>query len=408
MKPQPQPAAHSLARYYTITAINSVAMTIVVATLFFWTRSSFHYSNTENLWLGMCFGLTGIPGSRYGGRLVDRIGPDRLLTAVFACAALLLLTGWLPAWHYAPFVLALAYGLIINSTWPALESAVFHVASRLSTPQRLSVYNIAWSLANTVGLLLSSLLVGWLPAAVVWGPGLLHAATFALLLRRSSTIHNSPPKADPPLAEPVTFHTITPDRKRRFMHAAWMGNALTYVMIAVMLPLLPALSDRIGQSPSLTIIMACTYYLTRCMAFFVFGRWEHWHYHRGWTITALMLAPLAFAGIMLTTSLPVILLSLALFGISLGLTYSSSIYYSLDCGSAKGEQGGLHEAIIGIGNLLGPLVGLAGICWIGENHGAPIATLTLVAVGTVAAIGLLPRNTITPACVSQSRPAPCK
>jgi MFS family permease len=391
MTSQPQPAAHSLARYYSITAINSVAMTIVVATIFFWTRSAFHYSNTENLWLGMCFGLTGVPGSRYGGRLADRLGPDRLLFAVFASAAVLLITGWMAPWHYAPFILALLYGLVVNATWPALESAVFHVDSPLTTPQRLSAYNIAWSLSNTVGLLISSLLVGWLPASVLWGPGILHAATFALLLRfRPAPIHHSP-FTTPSFPPPAPSTSIAPDRKRSFMHAAWLGNALTYVMIAVLLPLLPSLSDRLGKSPSLTIIMACTFYLTRSMSFFLFGRWEHWHYHRGWNMAALVITPLAFAGIMLTTSLPFILLSLAVFGVSLGLTYSSSIYYSLDFGTEKGEQGGLHEAIIGIGNLAGPLIGLAGIAWIGDPHGAPLAALSIVTIGTFVAIGLLPR-----------------
>jgi MFS family permease len=163
-------------------------------------------------------------------------------------------------------------------------------------------------------------------------------------------------------------------------------------MIAVLLPLLPSLSDRIGKSPSLTIIMACTFYLTRSLSFFLFGHWEHWHYHRGWNMAALLVSPVAFAGIMLTTSLPLILISLAIFGVSLGLTYSSSIYYSLDFGTEKGTQGGLHEAIIGIGNLVGPLIGLAGISWIGDPHGAPLATLSLVTIGTAIAISLLPRT----------------
>lgn len=365
-------------------------MTIVIATIFFWTRSAFHYSNTENLWLGMCFGLTGVPGSRYGGCLADRLGPDRLLLAVFASAAVLLITGWMAPWHYAPFILALLYGLFVNATWPALESAVFHVDSPLTTPQRLSAYNIAWSLSNTVGLLISSLLVGWLPASVIWGPGLLHAATFALLLRRHPPMRPLSPATRHTTPSPST--ATPPERKRRFMHAAWLGNALTYVMIAVLLPLLPSLSDRIGKSPSLTIIMAGTYYLTRSLSFFLFGHWERWHYHRGWNMAALIISPVAFAGIMLTTSLPLILISLAIFGVSLGLTYSSSIYYSLDFGTEKGTQGGLHEAIIGIGNLVGPLIGLAGIAWIGDPHGAPLATLSLVAIGTGVAIHLLPRS----------------
>ncbi len=35
------------------------------------------------------------------------------------------------------------------------------------------------------------------------------------------------------------------------------------------------------------------------------------------------------------------------FGISVGLIYYSSLFYSMDVGETKGEHGGLHEAMIG-------------------------------------------------------------
>ncbi len=401
MNARPQPAAHSLARYYALTATNSVAITMIFATIFFWTRSAFHYSNTENLWLGVCFGLTGIPGSRYGGRLADRIGPDRLLLAVFSANALLLLTGWLAPWHYAPFILALIYGLLVNACWPALEVAIFEVNSRLSTAKRLSIYNITWSIANTFGLLASSLFVGWMPSVVVWGPGLLYAATTLLIPKPSPLTHSLSTSSIP-----IPSTTVAPEHKQRFMHAAWLGNALSYVMIAVLLPLLPALGDRLGQSPSLTVILAGAFYLTRALSFVLYGRWEGWHYHRGWNMMALAMAPLAFAGVMLTSSPPLILVSLAVFGASLGLVYSCSLFYSLDYNTAKGEYGGLHEAIIGIGNLGGPLVGLAGVRWIGDPHGAALATLAVVAVGTLIAISLLPPRSGIPSNAAPSTPTP--
>jgi MFS family permease len=278
------------------------------------------------------------------------------------------------------------YGLLVNACWPALEVAIFDVDSRLSTPKRLSIYNITWSVANTLGLLASSLFVGWMPAAVVWGPGLLYAASTLLLIPKPSTANHT--LAAP--SAPTPSVAVAPGHKRRFMHAAWLGNALAYVMIAVLLPLLPALGDRLGQSPSLTIVLAAAFYLTRALSFVLYGHWEGWHYHRGWNRLALAVAPLAFAGVMLTSSPALILVSLAVFGAALGLIYSCSLFYSLDYSAAKGEYGGLHEAIIGIGNLGGPLVGLAGVRWIGDPHGAPWATLAVVAIGTLVAISLLP------------------
>jgi hypothetical protein len=38
------------------------------------------------------------------------------------------------------------------------------------------------------------------------------------------------------------------------------------------------------------------------------------------------------------------------------LLYYSSLFYSMDMGPTKGEHGGIHEAVIGIGNSLGPAV----------------------------------------------------
>lgn len=388
----PPPASHSMTRYFALTVMNSICMTIVVATIFFWTRAVFHYTDRENLWLSMAFGLAIVPGARYGGRLSDRIGPDRLLVWSFAVDALLLLTGWLPAWHYTPFVVALLYGCVVSTCWPALESAIFHAPSRLSKPQRLSIYNVTWATANTIGLLTSSVLVGWDPASVLWAPGLLHAISLLILIRAAAPARPAavPETGDAPSVAMSSTAATPPSVKRRFMHTAWLGNALTYVMISVLLPLLPALAERIGRSPGVVIVMTCTFYLTRSLAFLLFGRWEDWHYHRGWSLAALLAAPLAFAGIMLTGSLGVILGSLALFGVALGLIYSSSIFYSLDYGEGKAEQGGLHEAAIGMGNLLGPLVGVMGATWLGGPHGATLATLAVVLLGTLAAAWLLP------------------
>ncbi len=386
----PPPAAHSLFRYFALTVMNSICMTIIVATMFFWTRSVFHYTDRENLWLSMAVGLAIVPGARYGGRLADRIGPDRLLAWAFAIDALLLLTGWLPAWRYTPFAVALLYACVVSTCWPALESAIFHAPSRFSKPQRLSIYNVTWSSANTLGLLTSSLLVAWNPASVIWVPGILHAVSLLFLIRTGSRPAPVPAAGVILASAAAATGGIQPSIKRRFMHTAWLGNALTYVMISVLLPLLPALAEKVGRSPSTVIVMTCIFYLTRSLAFVLFGRWEAWHYHRGWNFAALLTAPLAFAGIMLTPSLGLILASMALFGLALGLTYSSSIFYSLDYGEGKGEHGGLHEAVIGMGNLAGPLVGVLGSVWWNSPNGAPAATLALVILGTLIASWLLP------------------
>ena len=50
---------------------------------------------------------------------------------------------------------------------------------------------------------------------------------------------------------------------------------------------------------------------------------------------------------------------------------SASLFYSMDIGVNKGENGGSHEAILGGGLFLGPLVGVFGARWLPALAGMP-------------------------------------
>jgi hypothetical protein len=63
---------------------------------------------------------------------------------------------------------------------------------------------------------------------------------------------------------------------------------------------------------------------------------------------------------LLGDSLGLVMLGLTLFGVGMGLTYFCAIYYSLAVGHAAVEAGGDFEALIGVGYILGPLVGICG------------------------------------------------
>jgi MFS family permease len=47
------------------------------------------------------------------------------------------------------------------------------------------------------------------------------------------------------------------------------------------------------------------------------------------------------------------------FGLSIGLIYYSSLYYSMNVTENHGSNAGLHEAMIGVGLFVGPAVGCA-------------------------------------------------
>ena len=66
---------------------------------------------------------------------------------------------------------------------------------------------------------------------------------------------------------------------------------------------------------------------------------------------------LSFAAVLLVPNLAVIVIAQLVFGLAVGLIYYSSLFYSMDVGDTKGEHGGFHEALIGVGLFAGPAVG---------------------------------------------------
>ena len=62
----------------------------------------------------------------------------------------------------------------------------------------------------------------------------------------------------------------------------------------------------------------------------------------------------SFGAAVLAPSVGVLVLAQLVFGGSVGLIYYSSLFYSMDSSETKGEHGGIHEAVIGLGNCAGP------------------------------------------------------
>jgi MFS family permease len=64
-----------------------------------------------------------------------------------------------------------------------------------------------------------------------------------------------------------------------------------------------------------------------------------------------------FAALLMINNLAVVVIAQLAFGVAVGLIYYSSLFYAMDVGETKGEHGGVHEALIGVGLCCGPAVG---------------------------------------------------
>lgn len=180
----------------------------------------------------------------------------------------------------------------------------------------------------------------------------------------------------------------TPDAKARYLRAAWVSNGLNYFFFGAFTALAPTLGARLGLGPRLAIWLVSTYLFSRSAAFLALWLWTAWEHRAAWLAASLLLPPAAFVALFLAPAPPAAIAALAVLGAMSGLAYAASLRASLDRAGREGEGGGLHEWVIGVGILLGPLAGAAGTRL---AAGATAAGMLVAALGAAATVvGLVP------------------
>jgi len=170
---------------------------------------------------------------------------------------------------------------------------------------------------------------------------------------------------------------------------AWLANPFAYIAVNTLIAVMPGLANKFGLSTMLAGFCGSAWCFARLGAFFGFWFWSGWHYRFSWLLGAYVALVGTFAVILMTPHLAAFVLAQAVFGCALGLIYYSSLFYSMDLSDTKSEQGGIHEAAIGLGNFAGPAVGAASLHLLPQhtNGGAlTVSGLLLLGLGGLVAI----------------------
>lgn len=130
------------------------------------------------------------------------------------------------------------------------------------------------------------------------------------------------------------------------------------------------------------------------VTFILFPRWLGWHYRP--RLQILLQSPMAL-GIFIAIAAPAhsvtaLTIGFSLFGIGWSISYFFSIYYSLMVVTGHAESGGVHEAFLGIGNMMGPIIAVFVIWAVGKTdfmHVNRIAVIALYVAFFSIAVSLL-------------------
>jgi len=342
--------------FYLIEFINCYAAVYYSNFLFFYLKRTFGFGEAENLLTAALGGFVYIIAAWQGGRLAQRYGSIRVLYLGICGVILSLILGMIFPSATAQVLVYCLWTVGVCSIWPALETIISE-RSGASLPKMVGIYNVTWAAGAAVGYFTAGMLIEKLGmASLFWLPLGLTAIELAILPCAARWLKK---ENDLPFNEAPMTSAVHPADTRRFLRMAWIANPFSYVAINTVIPLIPSIAEKLDLSTGMAGMVCSLWMFARLAAFAIFWQWTGWHYRFRWLAGACLLMIVCFFGFLMTQSLGWLLVAQVGFGLSIGLIYYSSLYYSMNVTENQASNAGLHEAMIGAGLFIGPAFGAA-------------------------------------------------
>jgi len=389
---------HSPVLLFAAESVNSAAGTLLTVGLLFYMTHRFGWDARGNFTVAACQGTLYVVGALSAKRLARRWKRIAVLQVLYGVLSVFALAAGFCASAGLSIPMAAIVAMeacMMGASWPLLESLVSAAGDAGTLSRRLGWYNIVWAIAGAIALATSGAVIQHLPAWAFFGiVAALHICgglmiTFRRFLRASITG-----------AQPVT-QTLPTDAAapageasaRRLRLALWLARIAlpaTYVIIFSLAPALPTLYAIGRLSPTLATVQCSIWFVARAAAFIILGNTAFWRRQPVLILWATVAMLAGFIGTLvfgsLTSMAPALLLmavAQSLLGLSLGTIYASSLYFGMAVSKGSTEHGGYHEALIGLGQVLGPVVGVV-TQWIRPGELCPVAAgISLVVTATI-------------------------
>lgn len=238
--------------------------------------------------------------------------------------------------------------------WPVYEAWLAERSGGGQLLHRIRNFNTSWSIGIMLGPFVASRLFQWGRFVPFYFGIAVSIINLGVILSqaRIRSIKSTEVQQDDISEEKLRI-------KRMYLHIAWAANFASWFMLAILRYLAPKLMLEMGISESVFGNLMLVMGILQTMMFIFLGTsyTRRWHYKFSPLLIFQLIAIAACLCIWLTTNISLRVLAFGAIGTATGVTYFSSIYYSLHGHTDKGAKSGFHEAILGGGVLLGPFLG---------------------------------------------------
>jgi hypothetical protein len=384
------------------TFLNSAGTMVVTSGVYFLTKHSYGFSETQNYALGLVLGATYIAGAlgaqplirtlrrTFPGLTTRAILVAMMLVMAVLCTIPMLARTLLPSGSSTPsawpiWLLVCCYSPLTGVFWPLMESYVSGGIRGAALRTFLGVWNVVWSLALVFSSLAVAPFVEHKAATAVLALSGVHVLAMILFLRFTPepAAHLDDDPHPTPASYPrllVTFRMLLP---------------MSYLVLTAMTPFLPAIMSRLGLAAALHTVVGAVWHATRTLGFFWLQRSHAWHGRWWLAVVGPLLMLAGFAAAVLSSTLAtstsgvvILIAGLSVFGLGMAAIYSGAIYYAMEVGTAQVDAGGKHEALIGVGYTAGPAIGLVAVTSASQGL-LPTSALEPVVLAAVAGVALI-------------------
>jgi len=245
-----------------------------------------------------------------------------------------------------PFLLV---GIAQGGWWPLIEGAMCDKQNMVQKKRAISIFNFSWVFGLIIGPSIAGVLYSYDKMLPLWvGMATISTVFIMLLIPKSLEISNWKMLQEKDLEAPATLPL--------FIKLGVCLNLISYLFIGSFRSVLVEFTVPLGLSATQYGVIQATLNIGLLTFMFCLMKFHFWQFSKKGILVAIALMFSLITAFAFSSEYYTLVLISFLIGAPVALFYFSSLFYGMLGAKSGSDHGGHHEAMIGAGQSLGPLI----------------------------------------------------